>query len=160
MDLADSGFLRSNRIDADSRRITALEAALSVGAFHIQTEMMLQAVKVDPDSNDQDSQYSGSYIQVAYFLSGQTLRYDDNRFEGVRPRSSTKVWLLVARYSELDARDNELGSEAKNLSFGLNYYLNRQFKFMLNASRSELSGRNAIFADTGNAISFRAQYQF
>ena len=153
-------ILESNKIDAKSQRIVGLEAAFSMGSFNFQSEYMQQRVTAHPESNDEDSVYSGGYIQLSYFLTGEKLRYDDKRFKGPKLGKNSSAWQLSARISRLDARDNEKGGEAENITLGLTYYYGKKLKMMLNVSEAEISGKNAIFANEGKSLAIRGQYSF
>jgi len=153
-------IVESGRIHADKSEVLGAELAFSIGPAHLISEYMTQSVTAAPSSGDLNAQYSGGYIQMGVFLTGQSLKYDKNHFEGVSPKKSKGAWLLSARFSELDARDNQQGSEAESINVALTYFHNKHLKLMLNYSEASLSGRNAIFSDEGKAMTIRAQYTF
>ena len=99
--------------------------------------------------------YSGFYLQLVY---GGEAAYKNGHFK--RPKKRKGLWQGVVRYSGLDLRDNELGTEADSLTLGVNYYFSKQWTVMLNHLVLNLSGNVVNTETSGNATSARLKYKF
>ena len=67
---------------------------------------------------------------------------------------------LVIRYSVLDAEHDHTGVRAANLTAGINYYINKKTRFMVNYIHTDLAGNLRYHEDKAKAISLRMQYAF
>ena len=116
-----------------------------------------------------DLEGDGYYIQGAWTITGEQRGYKTKGgyFGGIKPKGPMGAWELVARYEEIDveyggiigpnvARVRE-DSEAEKMLLGLNWYANKNIRFMLNYIDADSSGRSNV---DGDAISLRAQYAF
>ena len=86
--------------------------------------------------------FNGSYAFVSYFLTGETRPYlvEEGEFDRIIPKSSIGAWEIAARVSGIDLNDpstgvNILGGKGTNYTLGLNWYINANFKWMLNYVR-------------------------
>lgn len=172
--------------DADQ---IGLEAAAVLGPFSLQGEYRmveydegddspLTAVGLDEAGNPiSDVDVDGYYIQASYFLTGESRGYKGKigAFDKVKPKGTLGAWELVAKYEdgEVDADVLLDENEYELLTLGVNWYANKNLKFMLNyldgdtdnffAPNGEaLDGTTDPNTDEedGNAFSFRAQYAF
>lgn len=91
-------------------------------------------------NNAVDHTFSNWYGQVSWIFGGQRS-YDasEGLFGKVAP-SSRGAWELVARYSsmnqdDLTAIDAVKGGQAKNLSVGVTYYMNKNVRWMLDYTK-------------------------
>lgn len=150
--------LDTRNFPADSLSQYSLESAWVKNRLAIAGEVYYQDVQGSVDSNS--ASYTGYYVEGSYFLTGDSLRYKKGRFTSVKPNADSGAWQLVLRRSYLDAEDNQDGMEISNHMLGVNYYCGKAFKFMVNLTRTELSGHDVGEQDRGDAISFRAQYRF
>ncbi len=120
------------------------EVALVYGPASLQFEWM--SALVDRPSGD-DIQYDGFYVFGSFFLTGENRPYktSSGAFDRVKPRNNFD-WKggygaleLAARYSMLDLNDEDMnGGELSNFTFGVNWYLNPNVRFMLNYVRAML----------------------
>ncbi len=159
----DKVVTNDKKLQADTIQLLGLEAAWVDGPLSLQGELSTQSIEVTPDSNDEDSTYTGYYLLGSYFLTGESRRYKKGRFSSIKPKNKSGAWELVARYSVLNAEDNDRGNEVNNLVLGVNYYLNKQVRFLFNYTHTELSEpllREGDSIDTGDAVAIRAQYVF
>lgn len=147
--------ISDNINDADTVDLTGLELAFASGPFSLQGEYF----QADVESEDQNAEYSGSYILGGYFLTGESRRYRNGEFGRVQPSSNMGAWELVARYSELDAYFDGEGDRANVLTLGVNYHSNEHFKVMANYLDTEVT-EEASSAIGGEAFSLRAQFSF
>ena len=70
---------------------------------------------------------------------------------------------MVARYEDADVDDDVKGRtvDAEKWILGVNWYANKNVKFMLNYLSAEVDSALAQgAAAAGDAVSFRAQYAF
>jgi len=83
--------------------------------------------------------FSGGYVSASYFLTGESRPYvvSEGEFDRIQPRSSRGAWEVAARYSGIDLNDYSpgvsiLGGKAANYTIGVNWYINTNFKWMIN----------------------------
>ncbi len=150
--------LDTRNLQADSLNQYSLESAWVRKRLALAGEAYYQDVQGIVDS--ESTTYTGYYVEGSYFFTDDSLRYKKGRFTSVKPNADSGAWQLVLRRSYLDAEDNQDGMEISNSMLGVNYYYGKAFKFMLNLTRTELSGYDVGEQDSGDAISFRAQYRF
>ncbi len=152
-----ANIIRSASFNADTLHLLQFESAWSYGPLRLQGEAALVSIKQEGGTL---WQYSGFYLQGSYLLSGEAYRYKKGMFKGVKPSSSKGSWELVARYSGLNLRDNQLGSETSIVLLGVNYYASQKLRLMANLLVPSISGNVVNTDQSGNAISLRGQYQF
>jgi phosphate-selective porin OprO/OprP len=79
--------------------------------------------------------FGGWYAMASYLLFGGEQRYNLGESEFTQP-SRGREWgdvELVARYDYMDLNDrNVYGGSGENYTFGVNYYVNSNVKFVLN----------------------------
>ncbi len=120
------------------------EVALVYGPASLQFEWM--SALIDRPAAD-DIQYDGFYVFGSFFLTGENRAYktSSGAFDRVKPKNNFD-WQggygaleLAARYSLLDLNDEDMnGGELRNFTFGVNWYLNPNVRFMLNYVRAML----------------------
>ncbi len=128
----DTGFIAT-----DTTNLFSGELATTVGSFHAQSELVCAVVDRQGGST---VSFSGVSAQAAYILTGEHRPY--NRKQGVLGRivpnhpfgkNGYGAWELAGRWSYLDLNDADIaGGRLNDLTFGLNWYLNRFTKFQLN----------------------------
>jgi phosphate-selective porin OprO and OprP len=150
--------LDTRNFRADSLDQFALESIWVKDRLALTAEAFYQDVTASISSDS--AIYTGYYIEGSYFISNDSLRYNKGRFSSVKPNSESGAWQLVLRHSYLDAEDNLDGMEITNSLLGVNYYYRKAIKLMLNFTRTDLAGYDVESQDSGDAISFRAQYRF
>lgn len=151
-------FIDSAETQADTLNLLGLELALGLGPFSLQAEYMLEDVNAQAGD---DATYYGYYVQASYFLTGESRPYKKGIFGKVKPDRKSGALELAARYSFLDASDNQLGVAAANTVLGATYYFNPQVRLMGNYIHTRLTEDNESEKDdTGNALSLRAQFIF
>ncbi len=154
-------IVKSPVIVADKVSLLGLELAGIFGSLSLQSEYM--RAFVDALSGANNAQYDGYYVQLGYFLTGERPSYKKGLFKGkVKPYSDYGAWQLLVRGSYLDVSDNNVGVEAKNLTFGINYYANPNLRISANYIMTGLKDNSDAEAneDNGNAFSLRFQYWF
>lgn len=152
-------IIESAKLHADKIQQYSVEFAWQHRALLLQAEFFGQEVKTLPSFNEQDASFSGYYFQASYLLGNNKHRYRKGRFVSLKPASGRGAWELVARLSNLNARDNNMGSQVNNALVGVNYYINEQVRLMFNYIHTKLDN-TAEETSTGNAFSARVQYVF
>ena len=143
----------------------------------------------DGHENTCDLEMDGFYLQAAYTLTGETRGYkaDSGAFAAIKPKNEGGAWEVVARYedAEVDIPGRSLSADLERMVLGVNWYVNKNVKFMLNYVDSEMdgcSGGTRTFTNTadgeddpvsedtfgfskcsnddGQAFSLRGQYVF
>ena len=196
--------------DAEGNRVKALEVLLNDDGSDI-TQDDLDALEdgdtktfpgykvVNPDltsetfssapGNTCDLEMDGFYLQAAYTLTGETRGYKagSGAFAAIKPKGEGGAWEVVARYedADIDVLGRSLSADLERMVLGVNWYVNKNVKFMLNYVDSEVDGcsktartftaddgvtvpddHDETFSikkcnnDDGNAISLRGQYVF
>ena len=161
-------FVNTNRI-SDSDTFFGLEAAAIMDAVAIQGEYTW--LKADLSSGfmaanpllTTDPTFTGGYVDVSFFLTGESRAYDPKKGSFGRVKVDNPVfkggmgaWQISARFDTIDLSDEGiLGGKQDSYIFGVNWYLNRHTRMMLNYSVSDvdngfLVGANGI--DGSNKI--------
>ncbi len=135
--IVNTGFFPSS-----SQDLLGLEAALVSGPFSVQSEYAGAFVNTPSGS---DPRFSSFYVQASYFPTGEHRVYKKSAasFDRVKPKGSffdggRGAWELAARYSHLDLDDADVsGGRLDDFTFGVNWYLNPNTRFMWNYVYSE-----------------------
>lgn len=154
-------FLDTRNIATDTIVKKGAEAAWGRGPISLQGEY--QYLQIEALDIDQSATYQGYYTQLSYFLTNDHRPYKKGRFSSVKPNSSYGAWELTLRKSTLQSV--EIGSANKNSAIdiettvlGVNYYLTKKVKFMLNAIDTKTKGITSYdIAPNGSALSLRLQ---
>lgn len=131
--LVDTGLMTG--IDSVTR--LGAEAATVYGPFSLQGEYMRANVERRDLSNPA---FDGWYVQGSWILTGEPRIYDFKfgTFKNPKPTSivgsgGIGAWEIAFRYSGLDLNDKNInGGKEENITAGLNWYPNSNFKFMAN----------------------------
>ena len=154
-------FLDTRNIATDTIVKKGAEAAWGRGPISLQGEY--QYLQIEALDIDQSATYQGYYTQLSYFLTNDHRPYKKGRFSSVKPNSGYGAWELTLRKSALQSV--EIGSANKNSTIdiettvlGVNYYLTKKVKFMLNAIDTKTKGITSYdIAPNGSALSLRLQ---
>jgi phosphate-selective porin OprO/OprP len=148
----DTGTFASDQVD-----LFGLEAAWVSGPLSVQSEYVSANADVASSAD-----FDGYYVQASYFLTGEHRNYKTSEaaFDRVKPKEnysfsrSPGAWEVAARYSELDLDDGNIGGgKLKNITAGLNWYLNPNTKIMWNYVHAHKD-------DVGDADLFMVRLQF
>jgi len=124
---------RSNITAVDNIMKYGLEAAFVTGPFSMQAEYF--NYDVERDNGQSDLEFDGYYVQAAYALTGESRKYKAKKgaFGGYSPKGKWGAWEVALRYDTVDLTDdNVVGGEQDVTTLGLNWYLNKQVRVMLN----------------------------
>ena len=133
-----------------------LEGLWVRGPLSVQSETMAALVnQAGPNAT-----LGGSYAQVGYFLTGEHRPYDRKAgaIDRVMPFSSVGqngigAWEVAARWSQVDLNDGIVqGGRMRNLTGGVNWYLNPYCKWVFNYIHSWTEGRDYFPAVTATNI--------
>lgn len=156
-------YVDTHNFSANSSLAIGLEAAYITGSFHAGGEYMIQQNDA-PDFDDPE--FKGFYAYAGWFLTGETRNYKKSAGTWDRNKPNkpyghdggTGAWEVLLRYSQLDLTDALInGGELKDITFGLNWYLNNNTRVMFNyihANRSDIDN------GTANIILTRFQIDF
>jgi phosphate-selective porin OprO/OprP len=132
----------------DDLTMFGVEAAVVAGPFSVQAEYVQANLSTEANT---DPSFSGYYGYVTYFLTGENRTYKEEAatFDRVKPKSvfdgkgGIGAWELAARFSEIELNDAEAavsGGELRDITVGLNWYPNPNFRWMANYVRATLDG--------------------
>ena len=127
--LIQDKYISTKVKDVDNTKDLSLEALYINDSFHAQAEYVQS--RVNASSNNYS--FDGYYAQAGYFLFGssKTFKQADSKFSGKNIIDNDVE--LAFRYSYLDLNDkDEQGGTQKDYNFALNWYINRNLKFMTN----------------------------
>lgn len=127
-------------VAADNAGIVGVELAAVFGALSVQAEYMNADVDSDGGS---DPSFDGWYAQVSYFLTGESRPYNAGKgnFGRVVPEGDDGAVELAARFSSVDLNDSDAGvagGEQDNITIGVNWYLHKHLRAMLNYVNQDL----------------------
>jgi len=160
----------SNKI-VNSRAINYVNNYGSVGAEMAaiygpwSTQIEYLQMRVNRSDNNPNLKFSGYSLTGSYFLTGESLAYSfpNADFEGSINIHNKKIgaWEALVRYSTVNLNDADIaGGKESNVTLGLNWYLNRHVKFMVNyiyaMAKPGSNGKN----DNINSIAARMQLVF
>jgi len=139
----------------------AAEAAYSKGPFLVQGQYLQRQLDA-PDLDDPT--YKGWSVTGAWVLTGERQRYSmrNGAFGAIRPRKSIYGAVeLVGRVGSIDLTDGLVtGGEQTNVAVGLNWYLSRNLRFMVNGVQAEASPNRRGDDETVRAVTARVQIAY
>ena len=150
-------LLNTPLIATDSLKQWGGELAIGFDTLSFQTEYQIQDIKALDRSLD--IEFESFYSQISYFLTRDKRRYRDGKFVSVKPTSSSGAVELSARYAMVKNNATWDFDEIQDISqatIGLNFYINKDFKLMLNLLDIEADYTNS--KESGKAASIRLQF--
>ena len=141
------------------------EIAFKMKALHAQAEFF----SVTPNgSGGDDATFTGWYIQIGYFITGESRSFSKKTMAWGRTHPNANFWTgeggrgaheIAFRYDMLDLTDEADEGEMTTYSFGWNWYWNGNARMMVNYVFSDLDDTDV---GTGkiNAIIIRWQFDF
>ncbi len=141
-----SRFVDTGAFEAEFADIVSAEAAWVHGPFSLQGEFVESFVE---SRTMRDPSFWAASAQASYFLTGEHRPYkkSNGTFGNVKPKENfgydggQGAWEVAARYSYLDLSDARIrGGLLRDLTVGLNWYLNPNLRVMW----------NYIYADAGS----------
>lgn len=114
---------------------TGVEWAAVRGRWSAQAEyMQINVTRVDQP----DVTFAGWHVQSGFFLTDDSLNYDNGDFDSPVPTKhfgdgGLGAWELAVRYSSLDLTDRDIfGGEIQSMTFGVNWYPVPMLRFSAN----------------------------
>ena len=165
--LGNSYFADTGLFSPAAATLVALEVARVMGPWSIQGELMSGEYR---DRSLGNPRLSGGYVFVSHVLTGEHRLYDrsDGIFDGVIPAHDFSLahgtwgaFELALRMSTLDLDSQGLaGGRQRDLTAGLNWYLNPSTRLMFNYVHVFVTGRsNPRAVDGGRANIWQARLQ-
>jgi phosphate-selective porin OprO/OprP len=165
-------ILGTGALPIESARVLSAELAGTLGSFYFQGEYFDFNVERTL-GNGPSLDFSGYYIQGSYILTGEKRSYNasSGSYRSVTPgrpfdwtTGGWGAWEIAARYSMIDLNDKDvLGGRQENVTLGLNWYVNRNIRFMLNYINGKVDKGSGGGGDIGakyQAVGGRAQIAF
>ena len=168
LSIVDSGALKT----ADSVTMFGPEFGMSFGPLYVFGEY----TKADLDRKaDTTLEFDAWHVAAAWTLTGESraerYRIDAGEFKGLRPARNFDVLTggigaieLAARYASINLNDGLfVGGEEDAVSLTLNWYPNRNIRFMTDWTRIvDTDGSSIVrqFAPDMDIFTFRSQYNF
>jgi phosphate-selective porin OprO/OprP len=166
-------------------QVYSVEAAATWGPLFFQGEYFW--FNVDRGTNaiagptGPSLKFSGGYAEASWTITGETRAYNQGAgaYAGVVPKDPFSLatggwgaWEIAARYSVIDLNDRIgfadgiVGGKQQIFTAGLNWYVNRNVRFMLNYLHGDIDKQKAptgTFVDVGakfDAVAMRTQVAF
>lgn len=155
--LANRIFRTSTLDPIDRIDVSNLELAFVKGPISAQAEYM-QARHIFLDDKP-DQILTAAYVFASWFMTGESRSYRKGSFGRIKPKrpygKGWGAWEIAARHSWLD---DDRGEALRNVTLGLNWYLNKRVRFMANFVRT----KHVTPSGSGDAdiIQARGQYSF
>lgn len=139
-------FVDTGPLAADRATLVGFEGALVHGRASLQAEYMLASASMLAGGDDPS--FSGYYATGSVFLTRDQRAYktSSGAFGRTKPRQNFQpdgpgrgALELLVRYSSLDLSDGAVtGGKLEDVTVGLNWYLNPNFRVMLNGVYADL----------------------
>ena len=158
--------------DVESATLYGPEFAAAWGPLYVFAEQTTTELSRTAAS---DLSFSGWHAAAAWSLTGESRasRYSmsSGEFKGLRPvqnfdwaNGGIGAWEIAARYASIDLNDgNVIGGEEDALSVALNWYPNRNVRFMADWTRildTDESNTIRLYAPDMNVFTLRTQWSF
>ena len=164
-----------------------LESAFVYGPFSVQAEYLVADYETaSPDTtgannggnpNNVDPKITGFYVFGSWFLTGESRPYraGNGTFDRVKPLKKSGAWELALRYDFLESEygigapptagpEETVENQVETYTFGVNYYVNPNIRFMLNLIAHDIDVQRAngtpSYEGTPKTIGFRTQFDF
>lgn len=142
-DISQTRFVTTGKIrSVDHTSYYNGEFASVYGAASLQAEYTRVDVHRLSTTTLGSPSFDGWYVMGSFFLTGESRNYvaSDGEFDRVYPKSRHGAWEIAARVSHIRLTDSTntpviAGGNATNYTVGLNWYINPNFRWMLNYVR-------------------------
>lgn len=167
-------LIDTGSIDAAHASVLGMEFGANWKSFYLQGEQFWFDVERRGAAAFPDPDFSGYYLQGSWLVTGESRRYNPvtGSFQNPRPKApfsregGAGAWELAARHSNMNLNFQEgldgaaagasgvRGGEQNVFTFGVNWYLNPNFKVMMNYLLIDVERLNP--AGPGNLTPFGA----
>ncbi len=167
----DTGAKTSTKGSVDHYHLIGSELLWVNGSLSVQSEAMWL---FGERTNGRSMYFPGMYAQAGYFLTGEHRPYNRkqgaiDRIQVLRPFGHYRGddcewgwggWEIAARYSYIDLNSKDItGGRLKDITLGLNWYINNFSKIQFNYIRAFLN-QKAHGDSTADIFGLRAQVDF
>jgi phosphate-selective porin OprO/OprP len=160
--LTDARLVDTGRIDLDNANLLNPELAVVWGPFSLQGEYFWTKLS-SKEANDPT--FQGAYLYGSWFITGEQRSYSTSsaQFSRVTPNGNffengPGAWELAARWSWIDLNNKRVeGGEENNFTFGVNWYLNPNYRLMFNYIYADVKDRTD--AEDGSNDIFQMRFQ-
>jgi phosphate-selective porin OprO/OprP len=160
-------------------QVYSAEVAGNYGPLYVQGEYF--HYNIDRLAGFQSLQFDGGYIQAGWTITGETRNYNPNvgAYGGIAPHdpfsfssSGSGAWEIAGRYSVIDLNDRlgftdgVAGGRQTVYTAGLNWYVNRNVRFMFNYLHGVIDRSSSVTVVNNNlgskfdAVAMRTQVAF
>jgi phosphate-selective porin OprO/OprP len=156
-------------VPTESYDLLGAEVAWVAGPLTLQGEYTQASLDGDAGTTS-DPDFAGYYLQASYFLTGESRPYKKAQgcFDGIKPKENAfgaggglGAWEVAARISSLDLDDDGTdGGELDDLTFGVNWYLNANTRFMIDYILASLDPTAGAPDGDTSILAFRWQVNF
>lgn len=146
-------FIATSRF-ADKDTFYGIEGAVQMGPFHVSSEYAVLDTKLASGMGN-DPKFHGGYVEAGWFITGESkvLKLDKGAWD--RPKVDNPVFeggsgaiQIAAKFDMIDLTDEGVfGGEQDTFIIGVNWYLNRHSRIMLNYSHSEIDNAFDVSAN-------------
>ena len=160
--LSGKKYLNTGTIeDVDNVQMVNFETALVKGSFSVQAEYLIANINTGTGSTKVSYNFSSYYAQASYFLTGEHKKFKGSYsgFNRLKPlhnfvgNKGSGAWEVALRYSNSDLNSKTiLGGEQRDVTLGLNWYLNPVTRIMFNHVWEKVK-------NVGNATAFQVRFQ-
>jgi phosphate-selective porin OprO and OprP len=165
--LTDDRLVDTGEFLMDSADLVDAEFAFVKGPLSFQGEYFHTFADAGTLGNPD---FWGFYLFGSWFITGEHRNYDirSGTFNRSKPKNDFcprkggwGAWELAGRFSFIDLNDAGIrGGKEASFTAGLNWYLNRKTRFMLNYTRTHVKDRETSPAfDSGRADIFQGRFQ-
>ena len=158
--------------NAESASLQGPEFGLAYGPFYMFGEYSAAEIE---RTGAPTLEFDSWHIGATWSLTGEShadrYRLDEGEFKNIRPTrnyefgtDSLGAWELAARFATINLNDGTfIGGQEDAASFSLNWYPNRNVRFLLDWTRildTDASNTVRTFAPDMDIFTFRSQYNF
>lgn len=144
-------------VDFDGSDAFQVDALGVFGSFHTLAEY--NSFNAGSKAATGDVKFDSYSVEAGYFLTGESMKLKHGLWDGIAPNSSAGAWQVATRYESMSIDDGILGDDqAEKWVVGLNYYANKNIRFMLDYDTVTKWEQNGVDQNAEpSAVKFRAQ---
>lgn len=139
-------YVNTDQFPSDSDTFFGIELAGVTGPFSVEGEWGWMSA--NGINGGMDAKFNGGYIDISYFLTGESRGYKGGKFDRVSVQNpifsgGSGAFQVAARYDVIDLTDSAvgiIGGKQTSYVFGVNWYLNNYSRVMANYSKSDIDG--------------------
>ena len=151
--------------DVETIQILNFEAAYSNGPFTVQAEYLSSSIKQEASPTAETYNFKNYYIQASYFITKEHRPFIDSyeTWGRLKPKEyfmngnrGIGAWEVALRFTDTNLNSQDImGGEQKDITLGVNWYLNSATRIMLNQVWTHFPGEGNL-----NIFEMRFQIDF